>query len=785
MNPIAKLNPAPPAGFRSALANIAQGVYRATARFAGYDAARRTATTRVGTRVGTNPNSTVAAMQRVGMNWTAEDVFKNSCIGAAYILQRVNYCSASMIYIPNTGDTGLDNAITQYLHGDDGTGGVFGEMGVDCSMQDAFLRTADIETPIRGDAGLLFHRDARSGDLRLIEFSADQIGAIYEFTLPRACGLMMDSDGQLHETSGRDIIYYCGRYFQGCDCVAYKIYERNNAFYANPRIYSARDVLYFRDPASFRGVRGVTKFATAILHMEKGETLFQTGMDAALRQAKTAMIVKNERGQPDEGSYRQEMSEFGEEIIYKERLPGGPLVEYFYTGDEASFASPDSPGQELIDGVETSDERVALALGVNYAFLISASKGGGAPTRLEVNKVSTEFKRIKHHIHRPRLRRIKDVTLLDAANRRILPHHPQLLRGRWALPISPMVDAFYDVKENIAMARAGYEAPQDIVAETNRDWLDVLRKKKIFAIQAAIAVQDANRELSDAGYEPTVQAADIAQVSDNPQQAAAAQNLEEGKTASGVNSLSEETAGARMSSYLGDISVSSLPEKTQNDIARLLGTNGTTGKLRVLKYGMTVPDLLRKVDSHNMDTARRNVKYLPSYAARQKIDDDTAKHILLLNDKIIDGHHYLATAEKGKISRALPVIDLTPARFQGATLSAFNESKHPRDKSGEFQGGGGGKSLDRYNPASEGGGVIDIDEHPHIQRFEELSGKELQHELTEDPKYKLSDSEEEELDSLHEKIAKQFGSFRAYEKYMDAQGKVNPKIKELREAFKK
>ncbi|NCX61642.1 MAG: hypothetical protein EBW84_02770 [Betaproteobacteria bacterium] len=44
-------------------------------------------------------------------------------------------------------------------------------MGVDCSMQDAFSRTADIETPVRGDAGLIFWRDAM-GDLRLIELIA-------------------------------------------------------------------------------------------------------------------------------------------------------------------------------------------------------------------------------------------------------------------------------------------------------------------------------------------------------------------------------------------------------------------------------------------------------------------------------------------------------------------------------------------------------------------------------------------------------------------------------------
>jgi len=43
----------------------------------------------------------------------------------------------------------------------------------------------------------------------------------------------------------------------------------------------------------------------------------------------------------------------------------------------------------------------------------------------------------------------------------------------------------------------------------------------------------------------------------------------------------------------------------------------------------------------------------------------------------------LAKALKGKVTKSLPVIDLTPIRFQTAQLS-FDESKHPRSKDGKF-----------------------------------------------------------------------------------------------------
>jgi hypothetical protein len=533
----APATPAPPPAptFLGALKNIGTGLYKQTAKFAGYKAASATATTGVGSRIGTNTNSVWANMQRVGMNFTAEDVSKNSAIAWAYLASRQNYCSSQMTYIPATGDNGLDKEITAYLHGYDGCGGKFATMGVDCSLQDAFMRTADIETPVRGDAGLIIHR--QDDELRLIEFSADQLGEIYQFTMPRACSLSRRADGSLYESNGTDLTYLSGRYFRGCDCVAYRILQRTQSWYGNPVIYPASDVIYFRDPASYRGVRGVTFFANAIQHMEKGEDLLQAALSAAQRQARTYGRVFNNSGGPDEPE--SETSTDGR-ITFFEKVPNGPTEEFYYTGDQAEFAAPNTPSAEVISGVETADERVAIALRLNYAFLISATKVGGAPSRLEINKAAKEFARIQNQIHRPRLRRIADIVLMDAVRRGdIAPPRgmtgEQFRRGRWMLPISPSVDAFYDATENIKMLRAGLESAEDIIAETNRNADDVLMKSRRWAVKCAMTVEEANRELVAAGYKPSVTAADIAQVSDNPQQTAAAENIEQGKPAAGGN----------------------------------------------------------------------------------------------------------------------------------------------------------------------------------------------------------------------------------------------------------
>ncbi len=492
----------------------------AVARFASYNAASPTATTTTGTRIGTNPQDPNASMQRVGMQWTGEDIAKNAPLCAAYLGVRQNYCSSMMKFIPATGDPSIDEQVRLYLHGHDGFGGVFANMGVDCSMQDAFMRTADLEMPVRGDSGMIWYDDG--SQMRLMEFSADQLGEVYYFTPPRSTNLTRNSVGDIVECAGGGLTYFAGRYFRGCDCVAYKIYQRSSSWYSDPRIYQSSDVIYFRDPASFRGVRGVTFFASAIQHMEKGEQLFQIGMDAALRQAKTAMVVYNNRGQPDENTYANTVNLDGT-VTYRERIPAGPLTEYFYTGDKAEFASPDSPGPELIEGVATSDERVALALRVNYAFLVNPSRVGGAPSRLEINKGAKEMARIQNQIHRPKLRQISYVAIMDGVRRGNLPAHPGITHGRWMLPISPTVDAFRDGKENVNMVRAGLEAPQDVIAETNRDAEDVISKNGQWAERVAIEVEDRNRSLVKLGYKPTITVADISQNSDNPAQSAVAE----------------------------------------------------------------------------------------------------------------------------------------------------------------------------------------------------------------------------------------------------------------------
>lgn len=115
------------------------------------------------------------------------------------------------------------------------------------------------------------------------------------------------------------------------------------------------------------------------------------------------------------------------------------------------------------------------------------------------------------------------------------------------------------------------------------------------------------------------------------------------------------------SAYIKDICHKDLPKDTQKDIERFV--HNSKPNTEYIHYGLVVKELLPKVDDANFAAAEKHVK-------GADIDKDelykkvASKYVLILNDKIIDGHHHLAKCKAAGITNSLNVLDLTPARFQ-------------------------------------------------------------------------------------------------------------------------
>jgi hypothetical protein len=129
------------------------------------------------------------------------------------------------------------------------------------------------------------------------------------------------------------------------------------------------------------------------------------------------------------------------------------------------------------------------------------------------------------------------------------------------------------------------------------------------------------------------------------------------------------------SAYIKDVTIKDLPNETKDDIKRFV----KPGKeIRVIEYGMVVSELLPKVDKHNFEQAEKHIKEsIGNKDRKERLKEFFAKadnkYILILNDKIIDGHHFLAKAKDLNITSSLKVIDLTPVRFQEKSASLFNK----------------------------------------------------------------------------------------------------------------
>jgi hypothetical protein len=122
-----------------------------------------------------------------------------------------------------------------------------------------------------------------------------------------------------------------------------------------------------------------------------------------------------------------------------------------------------------------------------------------------------------------------------------------------------------------------------------------------------------------------------------------------------------------LSSFIRDVPIKHLPANVKKDIEKFIRIKPDT---HVSHYGMVADELVGKADPHNLASARVNVKKRMTVkaAADEVHSRRETKPILMMNDRIVDGHHFLAKAEHGKVSSSLHVIDLTPARFQMSAL---------------------------------------------------------------------------------------------------------------------
>jgi hypothetical protein len=142
----------------------------------------------------------------------------------------------------------------------------------------------------------------------------------------------------------------------------------------------------------------------------------------------------------------------------------------------------------------------------------------------------------------------------------------------------------------------------------------------------------------------------------------------------------DSSFGKSASAYVTDVAIKDLPKDTKETIEKFVPVLNPNAK--VVQYGMVVDELRPKVDHHNYESACDHIKKDYAKDGKRTMGDKfqdkvKTKYILMLNDCIIDGHHFLALADKLGITCSLRVLDLTPMRFQekrGSVLQMIKRS---------------------------------------------------------------------------------------------------------------
>jgi len=579
---------------------------------------------------GPHPNSATVQRDAVALMFEARDLAENVGFVKGHLRKTQLYGAGTLSYEPETGDAGMDSEITGFFDWFNEHAHIGGEHTLTRLFQLALMgMTRD------RDSMLCFVRDPDDGLLRLQIVEADQIGELFSYTTPRPD-------------------YIQGVFMDGPRRLGYRVYDRvGDMQYANPQFVPAHDALFFFDPMR-NSVRGITAYETSIQNIRDKFEILGYEKVTVKEISETGVVTYTQRGQAGGFDYdREEVAPDTGEVSYIKHSASGTR-EYMGIGERFDVVPHNRPSPTFQGFIKTLDMEDCMGLNLPYGFVVDPTESGGAVTRLIAHVANREFGRVQHDVLRPQLNRLRTIILADAMEHGLISRHPKFRNGFWMFPPPPTADVERESDISIREVRSGLSTRTGEWAMQGGSFRKKVQILKQEAVARRVAAIEATEELKTLGYaDQTVSPDEIYANSDNP-----------AVTAGGNEKAMEPAAGqTQLSAYAGDVAVGSLPAGIQAEIRRF--TSSASTSLRVIRYGMVVAELLPKADPANLRVAREKAAAMDEAEAAEFVMSRMAnKAVLLMNDRIIDGHHFLAAAERGGVSASLTVIDLSPVRFQ-------------------------------------------------------------------------------------------------------------------------
>ncbi|NDG62057.1 MAG: phage portal protein [Planctomycetes bacterium] len=402
---------------------------------------------------------TSGTRERYSLIRAARDLADNFPPVRSLLLKFATYVSGRIAYQARTGNREADTAIERYWQ----------KWCNDCDFLGRHNFTTLLQLAVTamlrdGDCGFIIVRDKE--DLKLQSVEADRIGSPYDRT---------DTDKYI---GGINIDDY-GR------PVSYTIFTRTiNNQYISPVDIVAKEFIHLFDAARLDEYRGRSAFATALNATRDLQEAIKAEVQAIKYASYQSGVITTESGAADAGDYfaRGNSNDQGQVARLQSLDPG--TVNYLSAGEKMEMFKSDRPTGAFGEFIRLVQAHICMAVGLPYGFAFDADKSGPM-ARMEAAMAERTFLRWRGLLEGQFLNRIKNVILLDAASRGLIPDSEYLLDGRWCWPAKVSIDYGREARADIELWKAGLKTAGQIYSDMGEDYEEALRAR---AKEAAMIV---------------------------------------------------------------------------------------------------------------------------------------------------------------------------------------------------------------------------------------------------------------------------------------------------------
>jgi lambda family phage portal protein len=395
---------------------------------------------------------TAGTAERYKLIRAARDLADNFPPVRSLLLKFATYVAGRLTYQARTGDKDVDEQVERYWRNW-------------CRSCD-FLRKHDFVSLLQlavmailrdGDCGFIIVRE--KGELKLQPVEADRIGSPYNRLIDSDTyigGIMLDEYGRPDK---------------------YQIFVRTiNNQYIEPTDIPAAEFIHLFDATRLDEYRGRSAFATALNAARDLQEALKAEIQAIKYASYQTGVIVTENGSADAADYFATSGP--NDLGQREKLSNidAGTINYLSPGEKMEMFKSDRPTGAFAEFIRLVQSHICMSVGLPYGFAFDADKSGPM-ARMEAAMAERTFARWRRLLESQFLERIKNIVLLDAQSRGLLPESEYLLDGRWCWPAKVSIDYGREASADIALWKAGLKTAGQIYSDMGEDYEEAFRAR--------------------------------------------------------------------------------------------------------------------------------------------------------------------------------------------------------------------------------------------------------------------------------------------------------------------